>query len=77
MNPPPKVICDQTEQTCRGHHQRGTGQRSRRARGTPIDFWQVMGFESANRPQEAGWMIAHVAQRDVQPAIIHPAWLAY
>ena len=38
---------------------------------------QVKQFVSGNRPQEAGWMIARVAQRDVQPAIIHPAWLAY
>jgi len=54
-----------------------TGRQSRRTEGTPIDFWQVKQFVSGNRPQEAGWMIARVAQRDVQPAIIHPAWLAY
>ena len=42
-----------------------------------IYSWQVMGSESANFPQEAGWMIAHVEQRDEQPAIIHPAWMAY
>ena len=40
-------------------------------------FLQVMGLESGNRTQEGGWMIACVAQRDAQPAIIHPAWLAY
>ena len=32
--------------------------------------WQVMGFERGNRAQEAGGMIARVAQRDL-------AWLAY
>ena len=48
-----------------------------RAEGTPIDFWQVKQFVRANFPQEAGWMIARVAQRDTQPAIIHPAWLAF
>ena len=35
-----------------------------------------MRLERANRPQEAGWMIARVAQRDVQPAITHLARLA-
>ena len=54
-----------------------TGRRRRRAKGTLIDFRQVKQFVSGNRPQEAGWMIARVAQRDVQPEIIHPAWLAY
>ena len=34
-----------------------------------IYFWQVMGLERADRPQEAGWMIARVAQRDLQLAI--------
>ena len=34
-------------------------------------FWHVMGLESGNRIQEAGWMIARVAQMDAQPAIIH------
>ena len=37
--------------------------------GAPnIYVWQVMGLDSGNRPQEAGWMIARVAQRDAQPA---------
>ena len=42
-----------------------------------IYFWQVMGSERGNRPQEAGWMTPCVVQRDVQPAIIYPACLAY
>ena len=33
---------------------RGNGRQSRRAEDTPIDFWQVMGVQRANRPQEAG-----------------------
>ena len=36
-----------------------------------------MGLESGKRSQEAGWMIARVAQKDTQPVIIHLAWLAY
>ena len=39
-------------------------------------FWQVMGLDSGNRAHEAGWLIARVAQREAQPAIIHPAWLS-
>ena len=43
-----------------------------------IYFWHIMGLESGNhRAQEAGWKIALVVQRDVQPAIIHPPWLVY
>ena len=42
-----------------------------------IYFWQVMRLENGDRAQEAGWMIARVAPRDTQLAIIHPAWLAY
>ena len=56
---------------------RGNGRQSQCAKGILIDFWQVIGLLRANRPQEAGWMIARVAQRDAQPAIIHPTWLAY
>ena len=44
---------------------------------TNIYFWQVIGLETGNRVQEAGWMITRVAQRNTQPAIIHPDWLAY
>ena len=36
-----------------------------------------MGLDPGNRAKEAGWMIARVAQRDTQLAIIHLAWLAY
>ena len=39
-----------------------TRRQSRRTEGTPIDFWKVMGLEHGNGPQEAGWMIACVAQ---------------
>ena len=45
--------------------------RSRRASGTPIDFWQVMGLEHGNRRQKAGCIIACVAQEG------NPAWLVY
>ena len=36
--------------------------------GAPnFHFWQAMGLDSGNRSHTAGWMIAHVVQREAQP----------
>ena len=47
------------EPTCRGDHQGGgTDGKAGVPEAPTFHFWQVMGSDSGNRPQEAGWMIA-------------------